>query len=72
MGYTIKQANYFEEKNDPADAFLMHWAKQNGNDVPNLITILGSIYIPCHFCLDVKSSADSSSSSKSKDPANQV
>ena len=56
MGYTIKQANYFEEKNDPADAFLMHWAKQNGNDVPNLITILSKRYnellidLACSVC----------------------
>ena len=39
MGYTIKQANYFEGKDDPADALLMDWAKKDGNDVPKLITI---------------------------------
>ena len=40
MGYTIKQTNYFMGKNDPADALLMHWANQDGNDVPHLITVL--------------------------------
>ena len=40
MGYTIEKAIYFMGKTDPADALLMHWANQDGNDVPNLITIL--------------------------------
>ena len=40
MGYIIKQANYFKRNDDPADALLMHWANQDGNDVPHLITVL--------------------------------